>query len=57
MLGFCQNWIFGQKFDFSNSVVSKGKKVKVIKEWLSFLHSDESDSFSALKTFFLFNKS
>ena len=20
MLGFCQNWIFGQKFDFSNSV-------------------------------------
>ena len=19
MLGFCQNWIFGQKFDFSNS--------------------------------------
>ena len=19
-LGFCQNWIFGQKFDFSNSV-------------------------------------
>ena len=21
MLGFCQNWIFGQKFDFSNSVV------------------------------------
>ena len=22
MLGFCQNWIFGQKFDFSNSVTS-----------------------------------
>ena len=21
MLGFCQNWIFGQKFDFSNSVL------------------------------------
>ena len=20
MLGFCQNWIFGQKIDFSNSV-------------------------------------
>ena len=20
MLGFCQNWIFGQKFDFSNSL-------------------------------------
>ena len=20
MLGFCQNWIFGQKFDFHNSV-------------------------------------
>ena len=20
MLGFCQNWIFGQKFEFSNSV-------------------------------------
>ena len=20
MLGFCRNWIFGQKFDFSNSV-------------------------------------
>ena len=29
MLGFCQNWIFGQKFDFSNSVIvstQKGKK-------------------------------
>ena len=23
MLGFCQNWIFGQKFDFSNSVCLK----------------------------------
>ena len=23
MLGFCQNWIFGQKFDFSNSVHKK----------------------------------
>ena len=23
MLGFCQNWIFGQKFDFSNSVTEK----------------------------------
>ena len=23
MLGFCQNWIFGQKFDFSNSVMLK----------------------------------
>ena len=22
MLGFCQNWIFGQKFDFSNSVLN-----------------------------------
>ena len=21
MFGFCQNWIFGQKFDFSNSVI------------------------------------
>ena len=21
MLGFCQNWIFGQKIDFSNSVI------------------------------------
>ena len=21
MLGFCQNWISGQKFDFSNSVI------------------------------------
>ena len=25
MLGFCQNWIFGQKFDFSNSVDKKQK--------------------------------
>ena len=25
-LGFCQNWIFGQKFDFSNSVQNVGKK-------------------------------
>ena len=23
MLGFCQNWIFGQKIDFSNSVEGK----------------------------------
>ena len=23
MLGVCQNWIFGQKFDFSNSVCKK----------------------------------
>ena len=23
MLGFCQNWIFGQKFDFSNSGMNK----------------------------------
>ena len=23
MLGFCQNWIFGQKFDLSNSVRMK----------------------------------
>ena len=23
MLGFCQNWISGQKFDFSNSVIQK----------------------------------
>ena len=23
MLGFCQNWIFGQKFDFSNSVLPR----------------------------------
>ena len=30
MFGFCQNWIFGQKFDFSNSV---GFKV-------GYLHSD-----------------
>ena len=22
MLGFCQHWIFGQKFDFSNSVIN-----------------------------------
>ena len=27
MLGFCQNWIFGQKFDFSNSVL----KTKICK--------------------------
>ena len=26
MLGFCQNWIFEQKFDFSNSVSSKEAK-------------------------------
>ena len=30
MLGFCQNWIFGQKFDFSNSVNSNQKFIKNI---------------------------
>ena len=25
MLGFCQNWIFGQKLDFYDSVILEGK--------------------------------
>ena len=33
MLGFCQNWIFGQKFDFSNSVNERGIFIWV---WLPF---------------------
>ena len=32
VLGFCQNWIFGQKFDFSNSVEwNANYKIRYIK--------------------------
>ena len=29
MLGVCQNWIFGQKFDFSNSVIGFGSILRL----------------------------
>ena len=27
MLGFCQNWMFGQKFDFYNSVINANEEI------------------------------
>ena len=35
MLGFCQNWIFGQKFDFLNSVRQAGIYPKKLRPFFS----------------------
>ena len=40
MLGFCQNWIFGQKFEFSNSVENRRGKYSEF-----FFPLDKSDFF------------
>ena len=38
MLGFCQNWFFGQKFDFSNSVNYKPFEVIIHEGFLNTVH-------------------
>ena len=42
MLGFCQNWIFGQKCDFSNSVeneTNETMKHRFIEGWKALSHT------------------
>ena len=53
MLGFCQNWFFGQKFDFSNSVFAKTtiKKNFILQEMEKVVQSLQSEN-QRLQTLF-----
>ena len=41
MLGFCQNWIFGQKFDFSNSVNEKQRRKNEFSKLQNIAYDDK----------------
>ena len=59
MLGFCQNWIFGQKFDFSNSVLYERRwenwNHSSCQFWIDKIHNFQSMIGLTVKSWWTFN--